>query len=28
VNTEKKMVTAHLKTGKRVVVYENGLFNF
>ena len=28
VNTEKKMVTAHLKTGKRVVIYENGMFNF
>jgi len=28
VNTEKKTVTAHLKTGKRVVVYENGMFNF
>ena len=28
VNTEKKTVTAHLKTGKRVVVYENGMFNY
>ncbi len=28
VNTEKKTVTAHLKTGKRMVVYENGMFNF
>lgn len=28
VNTEKNMVTAHLKTGKRVVIYENGMFNF
>ncbi len=28
VNTEKKTVTAHLKTGKRVVIYENGLFRY
>ncbi|MBM4312577.1 MAG: aminopeptidase [Deltaproteobacteria bacterium] len=26
VNTEKKVVTAHLKTGKRIVIYENGRF--
>jgi len=26
VNTEKKMVTAHLKNGKTRVIYENGLF--
>ena len=26
VNTEKKTVTAHLKGGKKVVVYENGMF--
>jgi aminopeptidase len=26
VNTEKKAVTAHLKTGKRLVIYENGRF--
>jgi aminopeptidase len=28
VNTEKKTVTAHLKTGKRSVIYENGCFCF
>jgi aminopeptidase len=28
VNTEKKCVTAHLKHGKRVVVYENGMFRY
>jgi len=26
VNTEKKTVTAHLASGKNVVVYENGMF--
>ena len=26
VNTEKKRVTAHLVSGKKVVVYENGIF--
>ena len=26
VNTEKKMVTAHLATGENVVIYENGMF--
>jgi aminopeptidase len=26
VNTEKKMVTAHLATGKELVIYENGMF--
>jgi aminopeptidase len=28
VNTEKKRVTAHLKTGKAVTVYENGRFTY
>ncbi|MCP3951207.1 MAG: aminopeptidase [Desulfobacterales bacterium] len=28
VNTEKKRVVAHLKTGKRVTIYENGKFNY
>jgi aminopeptidase len=28
VNTEKKTVTAHLKTGKNLVIYENGMFSF
>ena len=27
VNTEKKMVTAHLGSGKKIIVYENGMFN-
>jgi len=27
VNTEKKRVTAHLKSGKALVIYENGRFN-
>jgi aminopeptidase len=27
VNTEKKRVTAHLKSGKSLVIYENGRFN-
>ena len=26
VNTEKKTVTAYLKNGKRVLIYENGMF--
>jgi aminopeptidase len=26
VNTESKVITAHLKTGKRVIIYENGQF--
>lgn len=28
VNTEKKRVTAHLKTGRRIVIYENGKFAY
>ncbi len=28
VNTEKKRVTAHLKTGETVTVYENGMFQY
>ena len=28
VNTEKKTVTAHLATGKKVVIYENGCFRY
>ena len=28
VNTEKKTVTAHLASGKKVVVYENGMFSY
>jgi aminopeptidase len=28
VNTEKKRVTAHLKTGKTLVIYENGRFKY
>ncbi len=28
VNTEKKTVTAHLASGKKVVVYENGMFRY
>jgi aminopeptidase len=28
VNTEAKTVTAHLATGKRVVIYEKGLFKY
>jgi aminopeptidase len=28
VNTEKKQVVAHLKTGKKEVIYENGSFQF
>ena len=28
VNTEKKTVTAHLTSGKKVVVYENGMFKY
>ena len=28
VNTEKKRVTAHLKTGKAVTIYENGCFAY
>ena len=28
INTEPKSVTAHLTTGKRVLVYENGVFNY
>ena len=26
VNTEKKTVTAHLKSGKAIIIYENGRF--
>lgn len=28
VNTEKKTVTAHLRSGKKVIIYENGKFNY
>ncbi len=28
VNTEKKLVTAHLKGGKKTIIYENGVFNY
>ncbi|MFH1242045.1 MAG: aminopeptidase [Pseudomonadota bacterium] len=28
VNTERKTVTAHLKTGERIVIYEDGMFNY
>jgi aminopeptidase len=28
VNTEKKRVTAHLSSGSRVIVYENGVFKY
>ena len=28
INTEKKSVTAHLASGKKVVVYENGMFRY
>ena len=28
VNTEKKKVTAYLKSGKKMVIYENGQFNY
>lgn len=28
VNTEKKRVTAHLATGKKTVIYENGVFTY
>jgi aminopeptidase len=28
VNTENKTVTAHLKTGKKMIIYENGRFNY
>jgi aminopeptidase len=28
VNTEKKTVVAHLTSGKRVILYENGLFRY
>ena len=28
VNTEKKLVTAHLQTGKAVIIYENGRFTY
>jgi len=28
VNTEKKQVTAHLKNGKKMVIYENGKFKY
>ncbi|MBC8417802.1 MAG: aminopeptidase [Desulfobacteraceae bacterium] len=28
VNTEKKTVTAHLRSGEQVVVYENGMFRY
>ena len=28
VNTEKKTVTAHLTSGKKVVIYENGMFRY
>ena len=28
VNTEKKRVTAHLKDGKKIIIYENGKFSY
>jgi aminopeptidase len=28
VNTENKTVTAHLKTGKKMVIYEKGMFKY
>jgi aminopeptidase len=28
VNTEKKRVSAYLKSGKKVTIYENGKFNY
>jgi aminopeptidase len=28
VNTEEKTVTAHLTSGKRIVIYENGKFRY
>lgn len=28
VNTEKKTVTAHLKTGKKRIIYEKGMFSY
>ena len=28
VNTEKKRVVAHLNTGRRVTIYENGCFTY
>ena len=28
VNTEQKTVTAHLSSGKKIVIYENGKFNY
>ena len=28
VNTEDKTVTAHLATGKKLVIYEKGMFTF
>jgi len=28
VNTEKKTVTAHGPTGKKIVIYENGCFRY
>jgi aminopeptidase len=28
VNTEEKSVTAHLRTGEKVVIYENGMFKY
>jgi len=28
VNIENKSVTAHLSSGKKVVVYENGMFRY
>ena len=28
VNTEEKTVTAHLRSGKKVVIYENGIFRY
>ena len=26
INTENKKVTAHLKSGRKIVIYENGMF--
>ena len=28
VNTEKKTVTAYLRTGERIVIYEDGCFRY
>ena len=28
VNTERKTVTAHLRSGKKITIYENGIFKY